>query len=112
MKNMFLIFAILLLTAVICYPQTMNGFKGKTWGTAVSDFKEFSPIKVQTSGNAIYYKTNLKSLGNVKINKCVIGFYKGKFYSVSIKTKGYTNSRALLKLWTAAYGKPYQDNEY
>ena len=92
--------------------QTKDGFKGHKWGTSISEFSELKPVEVERSGNTVYYSTNISTLGGVEISSCTIGFYKGQFGTVMIKTKGYTRSQALLKLWQEAYGDGSQSNIY
>lgn len=89
-----------------------NGFRTHHFGDDVSQFSDLTIA--EDDGDVKYYTStdeNLK-IGGATIQRIAYGFYKGKFYELSIKTEDYTNSRALFEALKAQYGMPYRANQY
>lgn len=89
-----------------------NGFRDAIFGTNVTEFKNL--VKVDEAGDKVYYKrtTDDLKLGDYQLKNISYGFYKNKLYCVMISIEGYSNSRGVLGILQAAYGKGSQDNEY
>jgi len=89
------------------------GFREMQFGDTVSKFDDLVPVEYSNDSSSIFYrKTGDKlTIGSSEV-EISYGFYKGHLYSIYIKTKGYENSRALLKTLEEMYGKGYQRNEY
>lgn len=89
-----------------------NGFRTHHFGDDISQFTDLTVA--EDDGDVKYYTSTDESLkiGGATIQRIAYGFYKGKFYEVSIKTEDYTNSRALFEALKAQYGRPYKSNPY
>jgi len=124
MKHLLLVATVLLAASGNIYAQEKepkpslkaldekNGFRTHHFGDDISQFTDLTIA--EDDGDAKYYTStdeNLK-IGGATIQRIAYGFYKGKFYEVSIKTEDYTNSRALFEALKAQYGRPYQSNQY
>jgi hypothetical protein len=85
-----------------------NGFRDAIFERPFDSFKDL--INVEKD----FYTSTSEDLklGNFQMDQVAYSFYKGQLYIIVIKTKGYTNSRGILKILQTAYGKGYQDNEY
>lgn len=96
----------------LAYLDARNGFLDMTFGDSFE--KHAAKLVLVEKGDTLYYrlKSPVKSLGDAKLHDLAVGFYKGRMSDVMIRTKGYVNSRAILKVLTANYGDPYQPNEY
>ena len=117
MKNYISIF--LLIFSVHCYGQNMKaldnkfGFREMKFGDSITKFDDLVPIEYSNDSSSIFYKRtgDKLTIGSTEV-ALSYGFYKGVLYSIYIKTKGYENSRSLLKTLEEMYGKGYQSNRY
>ena len=84
------------------------GFREAKFEMSKDSFKNLVEIEKN-----IYKSTieNLK-LGDYDLDLIAYSFYKGQLSDILIKTKGYINSRGVLKILQTAYGNGYQSNEY
>lgn len=116
---------ILLLLAFLCFSVSLiaqstkeldakNGFRDHKFGDDISTFKDMVEIESGPDGlNKFYRMTGDKlSIGSSELKKISYGFYKDKFYAVSIETEGYSNSRGVLKALQELYGRGSKDNRY
>jgi len=119
MKRLTLFFTISLMSALV-YGQNLkaldekNGFREYKFGIDTSAIPNLKLTETDNTGLTRFYeKTDEKlSIGDAEIESIAYGFYKGQFYSVLIKTKGYSNSKALLEMMRELYGKGYQSNQF
>jgi hypothetical protein len=89
-----------------------NGFRTRHFGDDISQFAD-AVVKEDDGDHKFYSLTseNLK-LGDADLKEIVYGFYKGKLATVTIKTPGITESKAVLEALKAQYGTPFQSNRY
>ncbi len=81
-----------------------NGFRGITFGTPVSQFKNLEVLHDRGAIKA-YRKTDEDlNLGNVTLTNIVYVFVHDKFYAVSLHADGGYNGTNLLKIFQAAFG--------
>jgi hypothetical protein len=87
-----------------------NGFRDLSFGSA--------PVAgmrlVENDGDETFYQrsTDDLSVGSGHLASITYSYYKYRLLSVEVETKGLANSRALLDTLKAAYGEPYQSNEF
>lgn len=89
------------------------GFREMHFNDSITVFNDLVPIEYSNDSLSVFYtRTGDKlTIGNAEVT-ISYGFYKDKFYSVFIKTKGFENSRELLTILKELYGRGYQDNNY
>lgn len=115
----YLIIAILITLSLNAASQNLKaldekmGFREMKFGDSISKFDDLVGVEYSNDSSSIYYiRTNDKlTIGSTEVS-LTYGFYKNKFYSVFIKTKGYSNSKSILKTLIEMYGKGYQSNRY
>lgn len=89
--------------------QTEDGFRGFRWGTPVDAMtSELGLAPVAEGYGTSLYKSNITSVGAAELERCVLGFYKGKFYSFALMTNTSVDSHALLDLLKESFGPPFQ----
>lgn len=116
---------ILLLVAFLCFNVSLiaqnvkaldakNGFRDFKFGDDISTFKDLIEIETSNDGNTKVYQISDDKLaiGTSELEKINYSFYKDKFFAVSIKTRGYSNSRGVLRALQELYGKGTQENRY
>jgi len=81
-----------------------NGFRGVTFGTPISQFKNLEVLHDRGAIKA-YRKTDEDlNLGSVTLISIVYVFVHDKFYAVSLHADGGYNGTNLLKIFQAAFG--------
>lgn len=90
-----------------------NGFRDYKFGDSLSKFTNLNLVDASKDSTTRFYT---KTDDKLKIgeNDVVIAyvFFKGQLSTVVIKTKGYSNSRGVLKTLEELYGKGDQSNQY
>jgi hypothetical protein len=120
-KNLMLLFAmvaILLSSTTFTFAQNLkkldekNGFRDAIFESDTSAYKDL--VFLEGDGNTKYYKRTSDELkiGDSELDGIIYGFYKGKLSTVMLTTKGYTNSRGVLSVLNAQYGRGYQSNQF
>lgn len=116
MKKTFLMVAILLFTTsanageLSKYAKdSLDGFRGYPWGTSfamMDSTLDLITIDDSTQGlRETSYEVEIDRVGEAEIEMCILGFYKGKFCSVSILTKGWDNWHRLYLAARERYGR-------
>ena len=110
MKVLCSLFGLLLVNA-LSLGQTKDGFKGCAWGTSFEPMK--SRFHLTLDQNDYHgkkkYLSNVKDLGGIPVT-CYFYFYKDKFYTVRIDTRGKDHSVALLNMWQELHGHGFQQD--
>jgi hypothetical protein len=103
--SLLLVFAI----PVSVEAQTEDGFRGFRWGTSVDGMiGELGLTPVAEGYGTSLYRSSITSVGGVELERCVLGFYNGKFYSFALMTNTSLDSHALLDLLKESFGPPVQ----
>ena len=85
-----------------------NGFREVKFEMLKDSIKNL--IEIETDW---YYKSDENlTLGEYSLYSVNYGFYKNQLAYISIKTKGYSNSRGVLSILQKAYGNGYKSNQY
>jgi hypothetical protein len=113
MKNLIIVL-MLVFTPMLLFGQNLKalddkyGFRGMRFETPIDSFKNLVQVEKD------FYKSTTEDLhlGDYELSKIVYGFYKGQLYAVTIRTKGYANSRGVLNILQQGYGKGDQENPY
>lgn len=102
----------LLLVISVSPGQTKDGFKGFAWGTPFESMKNKFHLKLDRNDHhgKKHYSSNVTDMGGIPV-KCFFYFYKNKFFTARIDTKGRPNSRALLKMWQELHGNGFQQDQ-
>jgi len=89
------------------------GFREMQFDDSVAKFDDLVAIEYSNDSSTIFYKRtgDKLTIGSTEVT-IYYGFYNNIFYAVNIKTKGYENSRSILKTLEEMYGKGYQSNRY
>ncbi len=114
-----ILFFILTIVSINSYGQnlmaldTKFGFREMKFGDFSTKFDDLVIKECSNDSTSIFYnRTGDKlTIGSANVS-IAYGFYKGYFFSVNIRTKGYEDSRVVLKTLEELYGKGYQKNEY
>jgi len=81
-----------------------NGFRGVTFGTPLSQFKNLEVLHDRGAIKAYRKTDDEMNLGNVTLTQIVYVFVHDKFYAVSLHADGGYNGTNLLKVFQAAFG--------
>ncbi len=81
-----------------------NGFRGVTFGTPLSQFKNLEVLHDRGTIKAYRKTDDDMNLGNVTLTQIVYVFVHDKFYAVSLHADGGYNGTNLLKIFQAAFG--------
>jgi hypothetical protein len=94
----------------LAYLDERNGFRDVSFGGAPL----LGMRLVEDDGDEKFYTRPADdlSVGNGALASISYGYYKSQLFSVNLNAEGLVNSRALLDTLEAAYGKPYQPNEF
>lgn len=116
---------ILLLLAFLCFGVSLiaqnvkaldakNGFRDFKFGDDISTFKDLVLVEESNDGITKFFHISGDKLaiGSSELEVLVYGFYKDKLFSVSIRTKGLTNSRGVLMALQELYGKGVKENRF
>ncbi|MGI4863057.1 MAG: hypothetical protein ACRYFZ_03985 [Janthinobacterium lividum] len=89
-----------------------NGFRDFHLGKALTSYPALKPV--EDDKNITYYTKpgDAMQLGEAVLSELVYGFYKGKLYSIHLKTKGRTASRKAKEALVAQYGPGFPTSEY
>jgi len=87
-------------------PFKMDGFRGIKWAAPIKKHAH-ELIELRNEGNLISYKRKNEKMkiGDAKIESIFYYFYKGKFSTVNINSKGFENSEFLVLAFKAKFGK-------
>jgi hypothetical protein len=89
------------------------GFRDAKFEMPISSMKGAVQYGVLTHGNRYYRRpTDVKKIGRYALSDITYTFYKGRLSSITITTKGYTNSQGVLEALQNLYGAGSKDNEY
>ena len=107
-KFVFSIFLCLISYTATAYQSEPDGFRGIKWGSSSKSLsKEFTMVD-----KGSYYKKNEKlKIGGAKLEFVGYMFYKNKFYTGAVKTKGKENKSALIAAFKSKFGKPTNDDK-
>jgi hypothetical protein len=90
-----------------------NGFRDLVFGADSTALVGREKLPTKNPSASIYNRpTDELRIGGAELQSINYFFYRGKFSDVYIKTKGLTNSRALLSALEATFGKGYQSNRF
>ena len=92
-----------------------DGFRGIRWGTDISTLEGMEYLSTDPSyGGMNVYAREGDSLyiGGAKLQSINYDFWRGKFCSVVVHTKGYINFSALKDACFARFRKGFQPNRY
>lgn len=92
-----------------------DGFRGIKWGTSLSSLSGMQYYKTDPSygGMSVYLsKGDELLIGAAKLDRIEYNFWKGKFCSVKILTKGFENWEGLKQAVFEKIGKGFQLNRY
>ncbi len=93
-------------------PKIADGFRGFAWGSTRAEIS-FVGQKVEDDGNGcLTYLGKIDSVGGVKIDTCLLGFYKDQLFQVILTIKSFQAFKNMLASMTAAYGEPTKPNPY
>jgi hypothetical protein len=81
-----------------------NGFRGITFGTPFSQFKNLEVLHDRGAVKAYRKTDDVMDIGNVTLTQIVYIFVHDKFYAVSLHADGGYNGSNLLKIFQAAFG--------
>jgi hypothetical protein len=116
MMKKLLIFLIILPTVIFsinsfAYQNEPDGFRGIKWGTKIETLKDMT--KQLQQGDEIQYTriSDKLQIGNAEVDDIVYVFWKDKFISVMIMTKGFSNWSALKEEAFKQFCKGSQDNK-
>jgi hypothetical protein len=89
-----------------------NGFRDFHLGAALASYPDLK--WVEADKNITYYTKpgDPMQLGEAALTALLYGFYKGKLYSIDIKTSGRTNSQKAKGALVAQYGPGFSTSEY
>jgi hypothetical protein len=114
MKKLLFLMSMMLVLTLTSFSQNLKSLDEK-YGFREAKFEmPYDSFKNLTEVETGWYKStdeNLK-LGDYILDAVVYNFYKGQLAAIAIQTKGYSNSRGVLKILQAAYGKGYQSNQF
>lgn len=104
----------LMVTVLPANAQTIDGFRGYKWGADYESMRAKFSLEdtVEEMNDLVIYDSNVRTLGGIHLKGCSFVFYKGMFSGVVIYTPNHASSRALLRLWTEAYGEAYKPNDF
>ena len=110
MKTLSLLVAVILFSTFSA-GQTKDGFKGCSWGTSFDSMKSKFHLTLDQSDTHGKKKflSNVTVMGAIPVT-CYFYFYKDKFYSVRIDTRGNDHSIALLNMWQELHGHGFQQD--
>ena len=92
--------------------QTKDGFKEFAWDSPFESMKNKFHLTLDHDDHhgQKHYLSNVTDMGSIPV-RCFFYFYKNKFYTARIDTKGHANSRALLKMWQELHGNGFQQDQ-
>jgi len=89
--------------------DSLDGFRGYLWGTPIAVMDsvfDLIPIADSSEGKReTAYKLIIDRVGEAEVDKCLLGFYNGRFCSVTIYTKGWDNWHRLYLAARERYAK-------
>jgi len=107
----FVIFFILFPLSIV-FAQT-NEFRGIPWGEDIRNIKGMIFKFNQEVGVKVYLREKDENrIGEAPISFVWYGFYKGKFFSVLISFKNYSNFVYLKESLESKYGSPVKLNRF
>jgi hypothetical protein len=80
--------------------------------TAFNDMVEMSDSSTIGMGRAYSRTSDDLKIGNAELESITYIFYDGKLSTILIKTKGYSNTKAMYETFAQQYGRGYQSNRY
>lgn len=86
------------------YLDHKNGFRGITFGTPISQFKNLEVLHDRGAIKAYRKTDDEMNLGNVTLTQIVYVFVHDKFYAISLHADGGYNGTNLLKVFQTAFG--------
>jgi hypothetical protein len=112
--SVFLCLSVSLIAQNLKALDTKNGFRDFKFGDDISTFKDLVEIEIGKDGLTKFYSiTDDKlAIGTSELEKISYGFYKDKLFAITIATKGYSNSRGVLKALQELYGNGTQENRF
>ncbi len=92
--------------------NTGGGFRDLAWGTNLSDVKGLE--YVVTSGDTEIYirPSDVMKIGGAELKRITYGFWKGKFFAVTIDVEGLANYEALKKSTFKRFGEGRKTNRF
>jgi hypothetical protein len=112
-KFMFIVSGIVCLlgSLVFSMDNEPTGFRGKDWGTNISEFtdmvflKDYGNFPDNYGDQKFYIKNNDNmKIGEADLDRVIYGFYKNRFYYVSIEFKGLRNFSSIKETLFQTYG--------
>lgn len=92
-----------------------DGFRGVLWGTNISELKDMAVVKTDPSygGTHVYRrKSDVMNIGDAQLESVEYRFWRGKFFSALVSTRGFSNWSALKDACFENFGEGAQPNVY
>jgi hypothetical protein len=97
----------------LAFQNEPDGFRGIPWGAEASAYPDELVLETSERSMAMYARgTDKMAIGDAELTSIKYFFYKGRFHSVSINTKGAPNRRALINVMRVQFGQGVQPNQY
>lgn len=93
----------------------LNGFRGRKFGTDLSQFQDLMLIKDNGSQKTYSSKTEPLKIGDGTLQSINYIFYKNKFMGVLLTANGEENRRYIYQVFVTAFGsgvRPPNTNDY
>lgn len=88
----------------IDYLDSLNGFRGVSFGTDVGKFTGFSAPEGDGKVKAYTRKDEDRDMGPAELSEVVYEFLDGKFFSVTLYTKDKADTDELMAIVSKAFG--------
>ena len=122
-KVLLFVCSFLITTTCYAYKDTIDGFRGITWGTSVDEvensgvfYNMMGPKDKLADGSIIYgAKFTVPNLFGVHLERVNLGFRDDKLTSIGIfyeEDSRFSSYSRLVYSVTAKWGKPIEDNTY
>ena len=94
----------------IAFLDQLNGFRDLKFGEPPKS----SMILLEDDGDLTFYRRDSDDMkvSDGELSEITYGFYKQQLFTVTLKTKGSANSKALLTTFNSAYGAGRQPTDY
>ncbi|MFZ2633340.1 MAG: hypothetical protein WA081_22620 [Desulfosalsimonadaceae bacterium] len=99
---------------LVCFAE-VEGFRGIKWGTDFVTLTEMQYVRTDPSYGGIKEYTKKSDelmIGGATLETILYGFWQGKFSSVLIRVKGYSNFSSLKNATFEKFGSGFQSNRY
>lgn len=88
-----------------------GGFRNILWETDIKNLSDMEFLKDEDNAKVYIRKNDKLAIGDIRLDAIYYKFYKGKFYEVEIKTRGFMNFLNLKDLCFEKYGKAKKEKD-